>query len=148
MRLNRNRRNVPGRPLRGETIVQRQLALSLLDGTYGICRLPATAGLPDWALTAPLFSITATESELTIVCAWEVIPSESRGETSWRCLRIDGSFGLDETGVLASVAEPLAEAGISIFVVSSYDTDFILVKKADVETAVAALAAKGHAVTA
>lgn len=144
--ISRSGRNVPDRLLRGETTVKRQLALSLLDGTYGICRLPAAAGLPDWTLATPLFSITATESELTIVCPWEAIPSESRGQTSWRCLRIDGSFALDETGVLASVAEPLAEAGISIFVVSSYDTDFILVKKAKVETAVAALAANGHAV--
>lgn len=120
--------------------------LSLLQETYGICRLPAAAPIPEWASAEPLCSATRTGTELTIICPQDVIPPDHRDEMSWRCLRIDGSFDLNQVGVLASLAEPLARAGISIFVFGSYETDFVLVKQADIKEAIAALSASGHAV--
>jgi hypothetical protein len=122
------------------------MQLSVLQQSLGICLLPATAPIPDWALGGSFCSITRTETELTIVCREDAIPSDSECVRNWRCLRVDGRFDLDETGVIASLSEPLAEAGISIYVVSSYDTDYLLVQGEMLKRAVSVLCDRGHVV--
>ena len=123
---------------------KRQLQLSLLDKIYGICVFENDAPIPDWAAMTSFCSITRTQEELTIVCPQNIIPSDCEYDADWRCFRIDGSFDLNQIGVISSLAAPLAEAGISIFVVSSYDTDYILVKDQKVEQAVTVLSDNGH----
>ena len=126
---------------------KRQLQLSLLDRKYGICVFKNNTPIPEWVATASFCSITRTQKELTIVCPQNTIDSDCEYDADWRCFRIDGSFDLNQIGVISSLAAPLAQAGISIFVVSSYDTDYILIKDQKVEQAVAVLSDNGHFVT-
>ena len=123
---------------------QRQLQLSLLKDKYGICTLPNTAPIPDWALTQSLASITRTEKELTIVCRLEILPSQYQSDLNWRCFKIDGSFDLNQIGVIASISSPLADAGISIYVISTYDTDYFLIQEQDLEQTISVLSNSGH----
>lgn len=119
--------------------------LTLLPGRLAICRLPAGASVPEWAPAAgPLVSITRTADELSVVCDEAGVPAEVAAERGWRALRVAGPLDFALTGVLAALAVPLAEAGVSIFALSTYDTDYVLVREADVERAVAALAHAGH----
>ena len=126
---------------------QRQLQLSLLKDKYGICTLPNTAPIPDWALTQSLASITRTEKELTIVCRREILPSQYQSDLNWRCFKIDGSFDLNQIGVIASISSPLADAGISIYVISTYDTDYFLIQEQNLEQTISVLSDIGHNIT-
>jgi hypothetical protein len=81
-----------------------------------------------------------------VVCPAEAAPRGARVERGWRCLEIEGPIPLSEAGVLASVAGPLARAGVGVFVVSTFDTDYVLVQEADLARAVRAPRAAGHAV--
>jgi len=125
---------------------KRQLKLSLLDGMYAICAFESDTPIPDWAVTASLCSITRTKKELTVVCPQNIIPAGIKHDHGWRCFRIDGSFDLNQIGVISSLAAPLAQAGISIFVVSSYDTDYIMVNEEKVEQAIAVISGDGHSI--
>jgi len=122
----------------------RQLQLSLLKDKYGICTLPNTAPIPDWALTQSLASITRTEKELTIVCRLEILPSQYQSDLKWRCFKIDGSFDLNQIGVISSISSPLADAGISIYVISTYDTDYFLIQEQNLEQTISVLSNSGH----
>jgi hypothetical protein len=97
--------------------------------------------IPSWALELheTLTSITRTRDELSIVCPEDAVPPDTRVETGWRALVVPGPIPFEQTGVLASIAVPLAAAGISIFAVSTYDTDYVLVREGDVERALRAL---------
>jgi hypothetical protein len=128
-------------------MTQRQLQLSLLKDKYGICTLPNTAPIPDWALTQSLASITRTEKELTIVCRLEILPSQYQSGPNWRCFKIDGSFDLNQIGVISSISSPLADAGISIYVISTYDTDYFLIQEQNLEKTISALSNSGHSIT-
>lgn len=119
------------------------LTLSLLLETLAVCRLAPDTPLPDWA-AGEFVSITRTPDELSIVCAERVVPSSVRCERGWRCLKVAGPLDLSLTGVLASLAVPLAEARIALFAVSTYDTDYLLVKEVEVERALDALKRAGH----
>ncbi len=121
--------------------------LELLSGRLSICRLDSRAPLPDWAASAPgLTSITRTSDELSIVCAGNVIPPGIACEADWRVLKIQGPLDFALTGVLASIAEPLSRAGIAIFAISTFDTDYVMVKESAVQAAMQALRAAGHLV--
>ena len=124
----------------------RSLNLELVPGNYAVCRLEGDEPPPAWATTGPFVSVTRTDAELSIVCQQELVPSEVRSEKGWRCLRVKGPLGFGMTGILASLAGPLAGSGVSIFVVSTYDTDYLMVQARDLERAVNALERAGHAV--
>jgi hypothetical protein len=112
-----------------------------------VCRLGPDAEIPQWALRGGGFvSVTRTADELSLVCAENVVPQDIRCEPGWRIFEIDGPLDFAEIGILASVVQPLAEAAVSIFTISTYDTDYVMVKEQDVEKAVRALAAAGHRV--
>lgn len=106
--------------------------LRLLPETFAVCRFPADADVPSWA-TGEFVSITRTAEELSIVCAEEGVPGDVRAERDWRCFQLQGPIAFTETGVIAGLTAPLADAGIGVFVVSTFDTDYVLVKSADVE---------------
>ncbi len=100
--------------------------------------------MPPWVTSGSLVSVTRTEIELSVVCAEGAVPEGVKCETGWRCLRIRGALAFSEIGVISSVAAPLAKAGISIFVVSTYDTDHVLLKEECLEAARAVLASEGY----
>ena len=120
------------------------LTLSLLPETFAVCRLDPGAPLPAWATGGGFTSATRTSDELSILCPVERVPPGVRTEAGWRCLKVEGPFDFSVTGVLASLAAPLAGAGISIFVVCTYDTDYLFVKERDLDGALATLAGEGH----
>ncbi len=120
----------------------------MIPGAYAICRLPAKAPLPSWTGKA-FTSITRTAEELSIVCDERRLPPnldglELRVARGWALLKVHGPFPLDAIGILASVAKPLADAKISLFALSTFDTDYILVKKTSLNEAIAALTLAGH----
>ncbi len=120
----------------------------MVPGTYAVCRLPASAAVPAWAGKA-FVSITRTAEELSIVCEERRLPEDVFGiefqiERGWVLLKLHGPFPLDAIGVLSSVAKPLAEAAISLFALSTFDTDYILVKRIHAKQAIAALTLAGH----
>ncbi|UKD58042.1 ACT domain-containing protein [Amycolatopsis sp. FU40] len=120
--------------------------LRSVPGRYSVCRLPPAAPIPGDALTrsADFLSVTRTSDELTVICAEDVqVPGAVR-DSGWHCLRVAGMSGLDEPGVLSSVVAPLADAGLSVFAVATYDTDYLLVT--ELQAASKALAAAGHRV--
>jgi hypothetical protein len=123
-----------------------RLNLTVVDGTFAVCRLGAEATIPPWATAGHFFSITRTADELSVVCRQDAVPEGVVGERGWRCLRVAGTMPFSVVGVLASLAAPLAEAGISVFVVSTFDTDYLLVKDNDLTAALDALQRQGHAV--
>src|SRR5512143_2125074 len=124
----------------------RSLNLELLPGSYAVCRLDADEPPPAWAATGAFLALTRTDAELSIVCEQELVPARVRSEAGWRCLRVKGPFGFGVTGILASLAAPLAGSGVSIFVVSTYDTDYLMVQQRDLDRGVDALLRAGHAV--
>jgi uncharacterized protein len=118
-----------------------------LDPTpLAVCRLPAHAAVPPWIDDAggPLRSATRTRDELSIVVAEQAVPAEVQAERGWRALRVRGPLAFSLTGVLASLAGPLADAEVPIFVLSTYDTDWVLVPDGRLNAAVAALTSAGH----
>ncbi len=123
--------------------------LSLTHEHLTICQLPADAVIPAWAADAKAFvSITRTTDELSIVCTEGLAPKNVKQETGWRTFKVEGPLAFGLTGILASVLDPLAKAGISIFALSTFNTDYILVKADKVEAATQALRAAGHGVSA
>src|SRR5512147_1551901 len=123
------------------------LNLELLDGSYAVVRLDAGEPPPAWTTSGPFVSITRTEAELSVVCPEEAVPADAQAERGWRCLRVAGPLGFGMTGILASLAGPLASSGVSIFVVSTYDTDYLLVQDRDLDRGTAALSRAGHTIT-
>jgi len=123
-----------------------KLSLSILPETLAICRLEKEDGIPGWALGGSFVSITRTSEELSIVCTQTQVPEGVRRDAGWRCLKVEGPLNLSATGVLASFLTPLAREGISVFALSTYDTDYLLVKQKDLEKAVMVLSQNGHQV--
>ena len=114
-----------------------------LAGLYAIARLEAGDAVPEWPRGAFL-SITRTEEELSIVCDESSVPDGVRSDRGWRCLVVKGPIPFETVGVAASIAAPLAAAGISLFLVATFDTDYVLVKQETYERACLALRDAGH----
>ena len=118
--------------------------VTVLPGALAVCRLHPSERVPSWALELHegFVSITRAPGELSIVCPEEAVPPEVTYEGGWRALKVPGPIPFEATGVLASIAGPLAAAGLSIFAVSTYDTDYVLVRERDLERALQALEAQ------
>lgn len=126
------------------TTAPRQLRLSLLEATFAIVRLPAQSPIPSWAAAGPFFSVTRTADELSIVAEASRVPPDVQSHSGWRVIQVHGPFELTEVGVLASLAAPLAAANVSLFVLSTFDTDYLLVPAQNLASAIAALQNAGH----
>ena len=123
------------------------MKLSLGQERLAVCQLASDAFIPAWVSALPGFcSITRTGEELSIVCPEKVVPAGVKQETGWRIFKVEGPLDFGLTGVLAAVAAPLAQAGISIFSIATFNTDYVLVKDTQVAEAVQALQAAGHIV--
>lgn len=116
-----------------------KLKMKLLKDKYGVCRLYKTDTIPSWGIEGEFYSVTRTEDELSIVCLQKDIPNNIKCEKDWKVLKVDGPLDFSLVGILASISSLMAERSISIFAISTYDTDYILVKEKDVDEAIRAL---------
>ena len=123
------------------------LRLFVLSQAFAICRLNPNETIPGWAYDGEVFSITRTADELSIVCEQINVLEGIQCEAGWRCLRVEGPLDFSLTGVLASLLVPLAEAAISIFSISTFDTDYLLVKEDRLARAIDVLSAHGHTIS-
>ena len=121
-----------------------KLSFIILRETFAICRLDKDAPIPDWAFQSGLFSITRTKEELSIVCPQINIPKGIICNQGWSCLKVKGPLDLTSTGVISSIALTLEQEGISLFSISTYDTDYVMVREKDLEKAIFALAKAGQ----
>lgn len=126
----------------------RKLTIDVRPGEYVVARLDAAAAVPPRLLdpNAGFASVTRTESELSVVCPAELAPAGADIESGWRLLVVQGTLNLTLTGIMAALAGALAAAGVSLFALSTFNTDQLLVKQADLARAVAALRNAGHVV--
>jgi uncharacterized protein len=114
----------------------KKFVLSLFPEKLGICHMGKNAILPAWAThNNDFFSITKTHDELSIVCLQDQIPQDVRAEKDWRAFKLEGPLDMYSVGVIAALSKPLAEAGVSIFNISTYETDYVLVEEKNLETA-------------
>ena len=124
------------------------LTLDLLPDTLAICRLAPDAPIPSWATApGPFLTISRTHEELSITLAQQAVPAGIRCERDYRAIRVRGTLPPNLIGILLSIAKPLADAGLAIFAISTYDTDYVLVKLSDLPAALGALRAAGHQVS-
>lgn len=122
------------------------LTLSVLGEKLAICRLDPDSEVPAWAGEGSFSSVTRTSDELSAVCPDHAVPPDVVCERGWRALKLEGPFALDLTGVLVSVASPLSEAGLSVFAIATYDTDYVLVNETQLERAISVLSGCSHTV--
>jgi hypothetical protein len=123
------------------------IALFLLRDTFAVCRLDADAPLPEWTQASPLLSVVRSARELSIVCSVECVPDGVRAETGFRCFEVAGPLDFDATGILARITGALAATEIPVLAVSSFDTDYILVREARARAARDALEGAGCTIT-
>ena len=119
-----------------------ELELEWIAGRFAVCRLSATAEIPQWAPAGGgLISITHTDRELSIVAMQDAVPADVQAERNWMAMRIMGTLGFSAVGVLAKLSGALASAGIPVLAISTYETDIVLVKSADAQRAARVLGA-------
>jgi len=121
-----------------------KLTLEVLPNKIGVCKLEAQSTVPNWPCKGEFFSITKTPEELSIVCSEDNIPKDVLCERGWRAFKVQGTLDFGLVGILAKITAALANAGLGIFAVSTYNTDYILVKEKDLEYAIIALRNDGH----
>lgn len=115
-----------------------------MEGLYAIAKFPCDAEIPAWATGSAFFSVTRTLDELSVVSAEASVPAGLDASRGWRMLKVHGPFAFEETGVVAALANPLARVGVGIFVISTYDTDYLLVQQEEIPIAVETLEHAGH----
>ena len=127
----------------------RHMKLTRLHGDYAVARAGPATPVPDGFLSGTGFlTVSRTEDELSLVGPTAAIIGMDIVESGWAAFKVQGPFAFDETGIVAALSRVLAEAEIGIFVISTFDTDYILVKQENAEAAAAAWTADGHTVSA
>lgn len=134
--------------------MHQSLVLEVLEATFCVLKLPPTLDMPSVVIQSSTFwTISKSESELSIVCDQALLPCLSEVQTritvekDWRAFRVSGTLNFSLTGILNKITMPLAEAGISLFAISTFDTDYILVKQEHFERVVSVLESAGHQFT-
>jgi len=123
---------------------EKALTMKLMEGLYGVCRLNRDEAIPEWVFQGSFYSVTKTLNELSVVCSQDNIPDKIKCEKDWRILRVEGPLDFSLIGILSSISTTLANKGISIFAISTYDTDYILVKDKNIDMAIDALSAEKY----
>lgn len=121
-----------------------KLQLSILENFFTIHRFPPNHVIPKQVYESEFYSISKTEDELSIVCSSSTQLNAEKTEIDWSCIKVLGPLDFSLTGILADISAVLAEAEISIFAISTYDTDYILVKSEKLPGAKEALLASGY----
>ncbi|MEN1761345.1 ACT domain-containing protein [Anoxynatronum sibiricum] len=129
-------------------MLEKKLTMIVMNETYGVCRLDNNQPVPEWAKNSRFYSITRTFEELSIVCSQEIIPDDVKCEKDWRMLKVEGPLDFSLIGILSSISTVLAQSKISIFAISTFDTDYILLKNKDFDNAIEALSNEGYEITA
>ena len=124
-----------------------KLKLKLLDGIYAVCRFEDSDKVPSWVNEKEFFSVTKTEDEISVVMLQDKISSDVKAEKDWRILKVEGTLDFSLIGILAKISEILAKNSISIFVISTFNTDYILVKEEKVEKAILVLSEEGYEIS-
>lgn len=127
-------------------VAKHSFELSLLADTFTICKLAPDAVVPEWATQGQFFSTTRTSDELSVITETALVPERLRTAVTWRVMKVHGPFNLSEVGVLASLVGPLATADVSVFTISTFETDYLLVQCIQLHEAVAALRNASHTV--
>jgi uncharacterized protein len=123
------------------------MKLKILDSTFSVVKFPPTDTIPLWAINSDVFSITRTDEELSVVCPSDFLSMNEvfkDVENDWKCIKVEGILDFSLTGILASLANPLAENKISIFAISTFNTDYLLIKGHSIEKAKVVLENEGH----
>lgn len=120
------------------------MKLKLFLEEYAVCRLNSNSKMPTWIDTKNFYSITKTDDELSVVCSNNNIPSDVKSEKEWRILKILGPLDFSLIGILSKISGLLADNKISIFAISTYDTDYILIKENDIKNACKILNCNGY----
>jgi hypothetical protein len=138
------------------TVVQRRrprkgyrpavVKLFVLDELYAVVRCDPDAPVPDWANGGHFWSVTRSDSELSIVCREDDVPADASAERGWCALELAGPLDFSLTGVVSALVVPLADAEVPIFVLSTFETDYLLVREHDLQRSVEALTRAGHEV--
>jgi hypothetical protein len=116
-----------------------------LRDTFAIVRLPPSEEIPRWA-SGEFVSITRTADELSVVCRENAVPAGSHADRGWECLKLEGPIPLQTVGVASELTSLLAKAGVSVFLISTFDTDYVLVKGDALARTEDALRSGGHSV--
>lgn len=120
-----------------------QISLTIVDGSFSIHRLANDAAIPANVLCESFFSVLRSDAELSLVCSSSVHVEAERTTSGWACLQVDGPLDFGMTGIIATISAVLSAASLPIFVISSFDTDYVLVRGTDLDKAVVALRAGG-----
>lgn len=120
-----------------------RLRISTLPSRLAVCRLAPDAAVPSW-VRGSFTSVTRTPDELSVVCEDGAVPEDVQAERGWRALKVEGPIPFEVTGVAAALVAPLAEARISVFLLATFDTDYLLLKEEVLGAAVAILRDRGH----
>lgn len=123
-----------------------KLTLSILPDPFAVCRLSPDADIPAWTRNEEFYSITRSRDELSIVCMSKDVPENIRAECDWRALKVRGPLDFSLTGIFAAIINPLSEAKIPIFAISTYDTDYIFIREDSLTQVVAILSKEGHSI--
>lgn len=121
-----------------------KLKLDLLPETLALCHLDRNAPIPPWAKGENFLSISRTSDELSIICPQGQVPEGVKKDGGWRCLKVGGTLDVSITGVLAALTMPLAVENISVFAVSTFSTDYLLIQKKHLDKAINILIRSGH----
>jgi hypothetical protein len=124
------------------------LSLTVVQPRLAVVRLEAGSGMPWWAATSSFLSFTRTADEDSLVCEETRVPEGLAAQPGFRALRVEGTLPFHLTGVLASLTTPLADAAVPVFVVSTYDTDYVLVDESVLPKAIEVLRKAGHTISA
>jgi uncharacterized protein len=134
----------PNRLTDEELFTMRKLKLHMLGETFTINKLPQFAEIPSILSQGEMCFIFRTDDELSIICPDYMAPNNVQQELGWRCFKVEGEMKLQEVGVLAAIAQPLAEAEVPMFAVSTFNTDYVFVMEENLVDAVHALQKAGH----
>ena len=121
-----------------------KIVLSILEETYIIHKLDQSTNLPEELIECEFYSLCNSQEELSLVCPEQMLIQSENSSPNWKCLKVAGPLDLKLTGVLAGLSDTLAKAKISIFAISTFETDYLLIHKQVLETAKSALISQGY----
>jgi hypothetical protein len=120
------------------------ISMRLLSDVYGVCRMDKNDPIPEWIEDSRFYSVTKTMEELSVVCPQNRIPDHIKCEKGWRILKVEGTLEFSLIGILSFISTVLANNGISIFAISTYDTDYILIKEKDTDKVISVLTSENY----
>ena len=121
-----------------------KIVLSILEETYIIHKLGQSTNLPEELMGCEFYSLSNSQEEMSLVCPEQILIQSENNSPNWKCLKVAGPLDLNLTGILAGLSDTLANAKISIFAISTFETDYVLIQKQVLETAKSALKSAGY----